>query len=60
MVDNKLSDFRRTVRLFRRFGVTHKVYVLGVLLLIFEALTSVIALAPAECTFQFHSATPPC
>ena len=38
----KPSDFRRTVRLLRRFAGSRKVYVVGVLLLIFEALTSVI------------------
>jgi len=53
MVDNKLSDFRRTVRLFRRFGGTRKVYLLGVLLLIFEALTSVIEPFPIAYLIDF-------
>lgn len=37
-----ISDFRRTVRLFRRFAGSRRVYVVGCALLVFEALTSII------------------
>lgn len=38
----KLSDFRRTVRLLRRFAGRRTVYVVGIVLVIVEALTSVV------------------
>jgi ABC-type multidrug transport system fused ATPase/permease subunit len=52
-VDRNLSDFRRAVRLFRRFGGSRKVYLVGVLLLTFEALTSVIEPFPIAYLIDF-------
>ena len=49
----KLSDFRRTVRLFRRFAGSPKPYVAGILLLIFEALTSIIEPYPIAYLVDF-------
>ena len=49
----KMSDFRRTVRLLRRFAGSRKVYVVGILLLIFEALTSVIEPYPIAYLIDF-------
>ena len=49
----KPSDFRLTVRLFRRFAGSKKVYVVGILLLIFEALTSIIEPFPIAYVIDF-------
>ena len=52
-VDKKMSDFRRTVRLFRRFAGSRKVYLVGVVLIVFEALTSVIEPFPIAYLIDF-------
>jgi len=51
----KVSDFRRTVRLFRRFAGPRRVYVVGILLLVFEAATSVIEPLPIAYLIDFLS-----
>jgi ABC-type multidrug transport system fused ATPase/permease subunit len=49
----KLGDFRRTVRLFRRFAGSRKPYVVGILLVTFEALTSIIEPYPIAYLVDF-------
>ncbi|HEY5849032.1 MAG TPA: ABC transporter transmembrane domain-containing protein, partial [Microlunatus sp.] len=53
------SDFRKTVRLFRRFAGSPKPYVAGILLLIFEALTSIIEPYPIAYLVDFLTARRP-
>jgi len=49
----KVGDFRRTVRLLRRFSGPRKVYVVAVALLVFEALTAVIEPYPISYLIDF-------
>jgi ABC-type multidrug transport system fused ATPase/permease subunit len=49
----KISDFRRTIRLFRRFAGNRRVYVVGCALLVFEALTSIIEPYPIAYLIDF-------
>jgi ABC-type multidrug transport system fused ATPase/permease subunit len=48
-----LSDLRRTARLFRRFMGSKKVYLVGVLLLVFESATAVIEPYPIAFLVDF-------
>jgi hypothetical protein len=47
------GDFRRTVRLFRRFKGSPKIYVVGMTLLVFEAATAVIEPIPIAWLIDF-------
>jgi hypothetical protein len=49
----KFADLRRTVRLFRRFRGSPKVYIWGALLLAFEAATAVIEPYPIAYLIDF-------
>ena len=51
--ERQLSDLRRTTRLFRRFMGSGKVYVVGVLLLVFESATAVIEPYPIAFLVDF-------
>jgi ABC-type multidrug transport system fused ATPase/permease subunit len=57
--ERPLSDLRRTTRLFRRFMGSGKVYVVGVLLLVFESATAVIEPYPIAFLVDFLQGTRP-